>query len=366
MLLAAVIDVDLDSVPGHCSLARLGSVNRQVFGVTQDGYEVDNLRLVRAEVYNRFKAVANGDPVADPIKVFVKQEPHKVGKLQEGRLRLIMSVSLIDALVDRLLFMRLAHRVVRNYHKTNIMIGWTPLMGGYRHLDVLFGGAPTISIDKKAWDWSVPKWLLDLVMEVILDLSPDAPEWWKQAVKTRFRCLFEVPRFVFPDGTFGEQERPGVMKSGCYLTIIINSIAQLLIHEMAVAKLGLEDKADPIIVLGDDSLQRWFPEFKMYVEYMESLGFRVEVEEHRDACEFAGFRFSGNYTPAYLKKHLFQLEHLPIDERERVAQTLQNYQHLYYFEPTMRGRISNLARALKMPEALVPESRLRALALGGL
>lgn len=365
MLLAAVIDVDLDSVPGHCSLTRLGTVNRQVFGVTECGYDADRLRLVRAEVYNRLRAVSRGVPVSDPLKVFVKQEPHKVEKLEQGRLRLIMSVSLIDSLVDRLLFMRLAYRVVRNYHKTNIMVGWTPVMGGYRHLGMMFPGK-TISIDKKAWDWSVPRWLLERVMYVILDLCPDAPEWWRTAVVTRFACLFDEPQFIFPDGALGTQERPGVMKSGCYLTIIINSIAQLLLHEMAVHGLELGDAADPIIVLGDDSLQRWFARWKEYVKFLQKLGFVVEVQEHEKECEFAGFTFNGNYKPAYVKKHLFQLEHLPINEREIASQTLQNYQHLYYFVPEMLDRIKQIARVLKMPEAVVAESRLRALALGGL
>ena len=41
--------------------------------------------------------------LCDPIRVFVKNEPHSSKKLEEGRVRLIMSVSIVDQLVERVL-----------------------------------------------------------------------------------------------------------------------------------------------------------------------------------------------------------------------------------------------------------------------
>lgn len=364
MLLPAVMDVDLNSVPGMCSLSRLGTTNKQVFGVTDQGFSVERLCMVRAAVKDRFDQVCRGEAYADPLKVFIKQEPHKQSKIDSNRLRLIMSVSLVDALVDRVLFMRLMHRVVQRHPQTLVMIGWSPVQGGYRLLQHLFD-MHTISIDKKAWDWSVPAWLLNAVKEVLYSLAPDAPEWWYTAVDTRFRCLFEKAKFGFQDGQVVEQMAPGIMKSGCYLTIFINSVGQLILHEMARVAIHLEPSdVEPIVVLGDDSLQRWFPEYELYVDYLSHLGFSLEVEKHAKVSEFAGFRFEANYTPAYRQKHLFMLSHLRTMDRTICVQTLQNYQILYYFVPGMMKILKEMIRILDMPEALVDERNLRAIALG--
>lgn len=363
MLLTACFDVDMNSVPGWCCLDRLGSTNKQVFGITGEGKcNLDNLRLIREAVKCRLVDVSKGNLVSDPLKVFIKQEPHKRKKIEENRLRLIMSVSLIDALVDRLLFMRLMYKVVNNFNKTNVMIGWSPIKGGYRMLDMLFPGK-SMSIDKKAWDWSVPGWLLSAVMSVILRLANDAPEWWQTAVRTRFECLFSRPIFKFQDGAEFRQQKPGIMKSGCYLTIFINSVGQLLLHEMAGHVLLCREISEPIIVLGDDTLQNYFPEFEKYVKYLESLGFVCEYEIHEGRREFAGFTYDRDYIPAYKQKHLFALSYLTTD-RTIAEQTLQNYQYLYYFEPAMMKLIREMIRILDVPTAYVDDEALRAIALG--
>lgn len=362
LFLPAILDVDMASVPGQCNLNTLGTTNKQVFGIDSDGnFNLNNLRLIRSEVYTRYKSLCSGEAIADPLKVFIKQEPHKRKKLEEGRLRLIMSVSLIDAIVDRILFMKLMYKVVRNYAKTHVMIGWSPSKGGYRYLNSIFKNVETLSIDKKAWDWSVPIWLLDSVEQVIMRIAADAPLWWKTAVHKRFELLFKRAQFSFSDGSLVCQEKPGVMKSGCYLTIFINSVAQMLLHDMASFRLDLV--ADPIVVLGDDTLQKYIERWTEYVKYLESLGFTLEVERHKDRFEFAGFTYSNDYMPAYQQKHLFMLSHLTTD-RTIACQTLQNYQVLYAFDETMLQIIRNMLCLLEMPEGVLSRERLRELSRG--
>lgn len=124
MILTAVLDVDMSSVPGECSLKYLGQTNGEVFGIDVNGkFNIENLKIVGLEVRERYRQVCCGKPVSDPLKIFIKQEPHKDKKIAEGRLRLIMSVSLIDSMVDRILFMRLAYKVVNNFKDTGIMLG---------------------------------------------------------------------------------------------------------------------------------------------------------------------------------------------------------------------------------------------------
>lgn len=356
------MDIDLDSVPGICCMSRLGSTNRQVLGYDGHNFSVDRLRLLRSAVLDRYEQVTQGFMEADPLKVFVKMEPHKRAKLEEERYRLIMSVSLIDALVDRILFMKLMFKVVKNFASSNIMIGWSPCGGGYRLIEALFGGKKTVSIDKKSWDWTVKKWLLDAVKELIIRLANDPPDWWVLAVETRFELLFGDPEFIFPDGSSGRQPAPGIVKSGCYLTILINSLAQYILYEMYVIKEDLRDMS--IIILGDDTLQEWFPNYLDYVKYLEDLGFRIEVELHDEgSCEFAGFLFGRGYKPAYQAKHMFMLKHLTTDS-EIAAQTLSNYMLLYYFVPEVRDYLNSLISMLALPSACRSEKSLRALACG--
>nr|QXV86566.1 RNA-dependent RNA polymerase [Solemoviridae sp.] len=319
--------------------------------------------MIREVVWDRYSKLITGEFESDHLKVFVKPEPHKVKKLEEGRLRLIMSVSLVDSLVDRILFIRLAYRVIANYSKTGMMIGWSPLHGGYRQLNAIFGELDTISIDKKAWDWSVPHWLLMLVKRLIINLSPGAPEWWKKAVHARFHCLFSEPTFVFSDGTVGKQEKPGVMKSGCYLTLIINSMAQLLLHHIVVAQMNMLPKDfEPIIVIGDDSLQKKNEHSEKYVETLLALGFRVETEEHSSVREFAGFLYERNkFVPSYKNKHRFLLERLPMDDKQLVKETLASYQIIYYFDDEMLSVIQSIALALNIPEAITSKDALRSI-----
>lgn len=327
-------------------------------------YKLENLRLVRESVYYRYNKVILGLDVSDPLKVFVKQEPHKASKLQDGRYRLIMSVSLVDALIDRILFMKLMHKVVRNFHNTRIMIGWSPVQGGYRLIDEFFGDSPTISIDKKAWDWTVPVWLLMAVKNVIKRLAVDPPDWWCKAVDSRFAALFINPTFVFPDFTKGKQPSPGVMKSGCYLTIFINSVAQMILHYLAVSNLGLPiESLDDFIFMGDDSLQKLFPQYPEYIKYLESLGFTMEYEIHEDRSEFAGFTYKLDYKPAYRDKHLFMLSYLTFD-REVAVSTLMNYQLLYYFDKPFLKLIRDIIKFLGYSEAYIGDDSLRALAVG--
>lgn len=364
MLIAALTDVDMRSVPGHCTLSRLGTTNAQVLGLQPDGrFSLTNLRLVREVVWDRYNRLIKGERMSDHLKVFVKPEPHKAKKLEEGRLRLIMSVSLVDSLIDRILFIRLAYRVLANYSKTGMMIGWSPLHGGYRQINAIFGEMDTISIDKKAWDWSVPGWLLQMVKRLILNLSPGAPTWWRKAVESRFHCLFVEPTFVFADGTVGKQEKPGVMKSGCYLTLIINSMAQLLLHYVVAAQLEIHPKElEPIIVIGDDSLQKKTKHSQAYIDKLQELGFRVESEEHSDEREFAGFKYKRtSFIPAYKNKHRFLLERLPMDDPQLVKDTLSSYQIIYYFDTEMTEVILQIAKALDMPDAITSRDALRSI-----
>lgn len=335
-----------------------------MLGFDGEEYSEERVQIVRCAVKDRLDRLTKGIKTADPLKVFIKQEPHKKSKIEEGRFRLIQAVSVVDTIVDRILFKKMSSMFLKEHAQTKILMGWSPVKGGYRLIDALYRGLDTCSIDMKSWDWTVKHWTMLYVRRIIFSISNDPPAWWVEAVTNRFILLFEDPTFSFSDGSLATQPVKGVMKTGCYLTLIANSIGQMFLHHLAVHYLGLPHKnLERFIIVGDDTVRVMFDELFDYVKVIEDLGYRVEYEVHRKGVEFCGFEFDGNYIPAYRKKHLFALKHLTT-EVEMAESVLVCYQLLYYFDKSMLDYIRKVAQTLGLRKAYVSDNRLRVLAQG--
>lgn len=364
MFQVALGDIEMKSSPGFSVMSHFGTTNGDI--LKWDGQTVDLERaemLMRVTYYRMTKLVTH--PESDPIKVFIKQEPHKISKLEDGRLRLISSVSLTDAMIDRILFMPLANKIKNTYHNTNLMVGWSPVKGGYRQVAQAFIGKRALCIDKSAWDWTVCRWLLDGVKKLILNLAVNPPLWWVQMVEVRFNLLFSKPTFKFSDGVEIQQPFDGIMKSGCYLTIILNSLSQFLLHALACERTKIDPFETFFFAMGDDTVQELLPEDKqsayMKVLYDFGLGLKIKIA---DVPEFAGFHLSADkYVPAYRDKHLFLLAHLTAD-KEVAVQTLKSYQLLYYFDAEILYIIDNIIEERGLYEAKMSRLALNALANG--
>nr|WKV33963.1 MAG: RNA-dependent RNA polymerase [Riboviria sp.] len=331
----------------------------EVLGFDGESFDPCRVEILRLEVLARIEYMIEGMVTNDPIKVFIKQEPHKISKLKDGRLRLISAVSIIDTMVDRMLFQRLFKAVVAAPMETPIAIGWTPLGSGAAFLKSRFPEA-TFDTDKKHWDWTFPLWLLEDCYSSLMQVM-DAPGWWNRVAALRFISLYVKARFSFPDGTQVAQRSPGIQKSGCYLTLLLNSMGQWLLHEHAQIKLGVKV---PYVCFGDDGTQRSTEFDGRFVDFYESLGFSVEAAVHKD-IEFCGFHiYSGSrFLPAYRDKHVFLLEHLTTD-REVCVQTLQSYQYIYWFDKDFLVFLRSIAKWKGLPEAIVSDDALGKVVLG--
>lgn len=309
--------------------------------------------ILRYLVKDRWVAILSS-PVADDLKVFVKREPHKISKLKEGRLRLISAVSLVDTMVDRILFGTMWRNALHKVGKTPILAGWTPLGGGWRWLRRRIGN-DGFSVDRTAWDWTVQGWLVGCWLRVILELHPGAPSWWTNRVANRFKSLFRDSVFNFGDGTRVKQNGYGVMKSGCLLTLALNSVGQLIIHALACYDIGLDPDDNVPFCMGDDTLQKQFPESCDYVDALGDYCLIKEAENTTGYIEFCGFLFTEKgFIPAYWEKHLYQLCYLdPQVERA----TLENYQVLWAYDPVMLGVVRNMVFSID-PEAVLTDDQL--------
>lgn len=343
----------MDSSPGLCQFSHLGSTNADVFLYDktndQPKPDLERVQMVKLAVRARLDDLLSGNKVADPINVFVKPEPHKIAKLAEKRFRLISAISLVDTLVDRVLYGWLQRKALTVVGKTPCLTGWSPMRGGWRYVYERFRGKPVACLDKSAWDWTVQEYMVELWREFIKEMCVDAPRWWGAAVDARFEMLFDKALFEFKDGTQIEQGTVGIMKSGCLLTLLMNSVGQSMLHYLAMARLGLNPKLYQPITVGDDTTQESFEELSQYVDEIEKLGAKVKGFKVRNWVEFIGFAFAKESCfPAYWQKHLFKLQY------ESIADKIQSYQILYANEPVMFQLCHDLAVEVQ-PELAVTQ-----------
>lgn len=162
----------------------------------------------------------------DVVRLFIKQEPHSKAKADKKRWRLISSVSLIDQIIERMLFGLINKHEILRWDKLPYKPGMgfsseqVPLLCDYVRENIL---QPTQS-DISGWDWSLPDWCFDADLELRANsFDRDIHDTvYYRAMKNRLYCLsFSV--FQLSNGTLYAQRKRGLMKSGSYLTSSTNS-----------------------------------------------------------------------------------------------------------------------------------------------
>jgi hypothetical protein len=256
----------------------------------------------------------------DPVRLFVKQEPHTLEKSSEGRHRLISSCSVRSEIVERLL----CH--VQNEAEIDRWVDCPSKPGIGLSLDeqakALFSSVSPFlesaaEADVSGWDWSVKWWMFEMEAEARILLCGAAPtSSFARILRNRIWCLARSV-FATSDGKLFKQSVPGVMKSGSYLTSSSNSRMRVMVAYLIGASWA--------IAMGDDSLETWTPNA---VERYKSLGIKVKMFRRcGDSFEFCSHRFvDGVAIPLNWAKGLFRLLSAPLDA-ERVEQFKFEYRH---------------------------------------
>lgn len=295
----------------------------RIFFKVKDG-KPDEFRMSQVWnlVNNRIAKLLRGEGEVDPIRLFIKPEPIKEKKIAEGRFRLISSVSVIDQIIDHMLFDSFNHKLLDTHPFHPVKVGWSPYGGGWKEMSPL----AKVAADKTAWDWTVQAWTLALEFEIRCALcNTGGPVFgtWLQLATMRYRLLFQNPVFVTSGGLLLKQKVPGLMKSGCVNTITTNSIMQVILHVRVSLEIGEDIK--PIMVMGDDTLQM-IPDNPR--EYFRRLSKYCILKEVTRGAEFAGFRFNGMHAnPMYTAKHAYNLLHVDENFLEEIA---SSYALLYH------------------------------------
>lgn len=161
----------------------------------------------------------------DPIRVFVKQEPHKEEKVRSRRFRLICSVSLVDQIVERVISGIQNRAEIRSWFKIpsvpgigfsdeQIKVVWDIVSP---HLST------AVQTDVEGWDWSVQDWELEgnAEMQIVL-AQANTHSAYAEITRARAFCLSNSV-FSLSDGTLISQVDSGIQKSGSYTTSSGNS-----------------------------------------------------------------------------------------------------------------------------------------------
>lgn len=273
--------------------------------------------------------------LADPVRLFIKNEPHPKAKVDTGRLRLISSRSLVDELVERVVFGALNELEIEKW----TTIPSKPGMGLSQdeqvaelnsYLDSL-GRSTLRSSDVSGWDWNVKGWCFEMDAERRIRQTNAGPtSMWARLARNVMYCLARSV-FVLSDGRMFAQLQPGIMKSGSYLTSSSNSAMRVMLARLV--------GAEWCFAMGDDAVESCV---EGAVGRYEEYGFRITGYSDDPEYEFCSHRFvrSGIAIPLNGWKGLFRLlSHGVVDE-----ELLCQFRHEYRHDPLL-GRYLSILRS---------------------
>nr|UYL94432.1 MAG: reverse transcriptase-like protein [Aeschynomene indica solemo-like virus 1] len=263
-------------------------------------------RLLDGHFLDPVQAVQEG--LVDPIRLFVKSEPHKMEKISNKRFRLIASVSIVDQMVARMLFREqneeelLQHMAIPSkpglgFSHDEQVLSFT------KSVAALAGTTPEDLVDNwskhltptdcSGFDWSVPMWLLEDDLAVRNELTLELPQSLRKMRETWLQCLGQSV-FCLSNGLLLAQTSPGIQKSGSFNTSSTNSRMRYM--------LALYAGASWAVTMGDDALEDVSSDLSQYAR----LGIKCERAEEFDFCSHL-FRAPHAVIPKNLEKMVYGL-----------------------------------------------------------
>lgn len=285
-----------DSTPG-IPYSLLGSTNKQVLDSSAD-FVVEQvveslIRKVTPSNRGHLSWSAKDlftSGLRDPVRLFIKDEPHKLAKITSGKLRLISGVSLVDQLIERLLGSNQNNLEIANWDTCPSKPGLgldddgLLLLGQYFQRELESG--PLLQMDVKGWDWSTQEWEHMADAEARARLVKGGNDMFSFLLRSNAAC---VTRSVFclPSGELLAQVDPGAQLSGSYWTSSTNSRMRIL-ASLVARRIAGHELNGPIGVaaMGDDSVERAFLGVK---EALESLGHTIGMENSTSVLRNVSF-----------------------------------------------------------------------------
>lgn len=246
-----------------------------------------------------FPATLVAEGFCDPVRVFIKNEPHTEEKMAQGRFRLVSCVSICDEIVERYLFSRQNSIEIENWTTIPSKPGMGLSMDSQTQHIFQYAEPylkDLIKSDVSGWDWSVPGWLFKADLECRKRLIVSSGEHdsvirsaWERMAHARYACLTWTT-FITSGGDVFLQRQSGIMCSGSYLTSSSNSRMRVLLAFITGSTwaMAMGDDCNECHGIGvQTDVERLKDE---YLEY----GFRIRDVERGNGenFEFCSHRFS--------------------------------------------------------------------------
>lgn len=305
---AFMLQVNPDASPG-CPYSSLGGKNSEVLKNYPE-YIFERVMARLKLLLTTTKDLRTMTPeelvlegFCDPVRVFVKNEPHKIAKIKAGRVRLISSVSLVDGIIGRVLCTTTNKFSIANW----MTLPAKPGMGfDYEDneaiLNKVFDGKVRADLDAEAYDWSLQEWLMLWDADFRASWSRAFNTPYHNVLVNRTICLTRSV-FMTSDGRLFAQRVYGIQKSGDFNTSSTNS------NTRTMACLLVDPNGDPIS-MGDDGVDLYLegaPEL-----YFRKCGMRIKAyNKIVDEFEFCSHTYhrDGRVIPINLFKMLMRYVH---------------------------------------------------------
>lgn len=267
---------------------------------------------------NPQQLVENG--ICDPVKVFIKEEPHSMKKILAGKLRIISSVSIRDQIKTRLLCSLQNQHEIAMWERCPGKPGMGLHDDGLEVISALFSSwlnkyGSVLETDVSGWDWSVKDWELFMDAEQRVKLAGAKPNGlFAFLVRVHAHCVANSV-YVTPDGDMFSQVIPGAQLSGDYNTSSTNGhmrvIATLVARLWGTGRVLCEHEGKyeiGVAAMGDDSVEVETPGIQ---EGLELIGHSVKLVKPSttlEGVEFCSqvFKADGFAYPSDASKTVFR------------------------------------------------------------
>lgn len=233
--------------------------------------------LLRLHLLTTYDYTGETDPrqllrhfAMDPIRMFIKDEPHPMEKISSGRLRIISSCSIVDEIVFNC-FCYEQNRQEIDFHRR---LPVKPGMGlsTPEQISAIFDyvkpwlGELTGS-DVSGWDWSYKPWMFDMCVQVqIRCMGMENNEFFKKLIANAVHCL-KHSMFVSSSGRMFVLSNRGLMKSGYPPTASWNSRGRVGLAYLC--------GATRVMAMGDDAVENTALSPDEFKEVYAKYGFKV-------------------------------------------------------------------------------------------
>lgn len=308
--------------PGAVYLRLNLMTNKDVFNTI--GIEgIVTLVEKRIEQLKACKTLEEARYVSDPVRLFVKREAHKMKKALQKRWRIIWGISLIDQIIDRILYDPVVQAEIQHCSEIPAKPGYSFKYGGTDKLVRNYDNGSTDwqSFDCESFDITAAGWSLEGARELNerLCITPEGPvrSSWVQLSKMREQAVL-YGSFVFSNGVVCKKTRPCIQPSGRLTTISTNCKIVVMLRFIYELEHGRIPHGKLLIAMGDDTVQDELKSPQHFVDWCALRGYKFTIESvqglfpDQNFCSTEFFKhFTGVYVPRPLnwKKNSYELCH---------------------------------------------------------